>query len=49
MNCVYNAQKRALADNDLSTGREIESSRRIKIGEISKHHVANSGMVEALQ
>ena len=39
MNCVYNVQKRARADNDLSTSREFESSRRIKIGKISEHHV----------
>ena len=26
MNCVYDAQKRALADNDLSRGQEFEPS-----------------------
>jgi hypothetical protein len=49
MNCVYNAQERALADNDLSTCREFESLGRVKIGKISEQHVANSGMVETLQ
>ena len=49
MYCVHNAQKRALADNDLSRNGEFESSRRVKIGEISEHHVANSGITEILQ